>query len=159
MSAGLSHVSPSNTPRMVDVSDKNVAKRTAVAQATLLMPPEIKQAFQDGDIKSAKGPVFHTAIIAGTQAVKKTADIIPFCHTLFIENCHFQIEVDDVRIIISCEVSTTSKTGVEMEALTGVSVAALTVYDMTKALSHEMIIETTRLIKKTGGKSDISLMS
>ena len=140
---------------MVDVSDKQITKRTAIAEARILMPPEVQNSIEHGDLVTAKGPVFHTAIIAGTQAVKKTAELIPFCHTLPIENCKITLEVAGKYLNIRCEVTTTAKTGVEMEALTGVSITALTVYDMTKALSHEMVIEDVRLVAKSGGKNDM----
>jgi len=94
-------------------------------------------------------------MIAGTQAVKRTADLIPFCHPMPIEACNFSIELVDNRIVIDCRVGVLHKTGVEMEALTGASVAALTVYDMCKAVSQQMIIGETRVIRKTGGKHDI----
>jgi cyclic pyranopterin phosphate synthase len=150
----LSHVH-NNNPAMVDVSAKSVTKRTAVAEAIIHLPQVICEAFTGGELVTAKGPVFHTAIIAGTQAVKKTAELIPFCHTLPIEHCTITLTRDGETLTIQCEVTTTAKTGVEMEALTGASVAALTFYDMTKALTHEIVIERISLIAKTGGKRDI----
>jgi cyclic pyranopterin phosphate synthase len=107
------------------------------------------------DIQTKKGPVFQTAIIAGTMAAKKTADLIPLCHPLALEDLKIDIQVkDDSAVIIKCTAVITSKTGVEMEALTGASVAALTIYDMCKAFSHDIVIKETKLIEKTGGKSD-----
>ncbi len=97
--------------------------------------------------------MLQTAIIAGTMAVKKTSDLIPFCHPLPVEHCHFVITPDETGILIRCEVATTGKTGVEMEAMTGASVAALTVYDMCKAMNKGIRIENLRLVSKTGGKS------
>ena len=104
---------------------------------------------------TAKGPVFHTAIIAGTMAAKRTHELIPFCHPLGVEKCTLTIEMDGDDAVIQCTASVHHKTGVEMEALTGASVAALTIYDMCKALSHDIVIAETRLIEKRGGKSDV----
>jgi cyclic pyranopterin phosphate synthase len=111
----------------------------------------------NGDIQTKKGPVFHTAIIAATMAVKKTSELIPFCHPLLIEGCKLQITpiIDKNSLQIDCTVDISGKTGVEIEALTGVSVAALTIYDMCKAITQQMTISEIKLIKKTGGKSDI----
>ena len=106
-----------------------------------------------------QGPVFSTAIIAGTLGTKQTSSLIPFCHPLPIENCSFDIQLKGNEVHIECSVSTTHKTGVEMEALTGASVAALTVYDMCKSISHNIEILQTKLVKKTGGKSDININS
>ena len=151
----LTHINDENAPTMVDVSDKQVTKRTAIAEAKILLPKEIRDVIKDGDLVTAKGPVFHTAIIAGTQGVKKTAELIPFCHALPIEKCKINIEALSNYLLITCEVSTEAKTGVEMEALTGATIAALTVYDMTKALSHDMVIEEVRLVAKSGGKRNV----
>ena len=107
-------------------------------------------------MRVAKGSVIDTAIVAGTMAVKRTHELIPFCHPLPIHGCRFEISwSDDVTLSIECSVRTEHRTGVEMEALTGASVAALTVYDMCKALSHDIVIRQTRLLVKRGGKSDI----
>jgi cyclic pyranopterin phosphate synthase len=142
-------------PAMVDVGDKKVSKRIAIAQSIVELPEVILSQFSQNDIQTKKGPVFQTAIIAGTMAVKKTADLIPLCHPLPIENCKIEIHVNGKReVVIHCTVSITSKTGVEMEALTGASVAALTIYDMCKAFSHDILIKETRLLEKTGGKND-----
>ena len=150
----FSHVDENNQPKMVNVSQKETTFRFAKARSTIAAPAVIMDHFKDGDISTKKGPVFQTAIIAGTMGVKKTSELIPFCHPLPIEGCDIQIWVEGGHIVIDCEVSTHHKTGIEMEALTGASVAALTVYDMCKALSHEIMIERTELYKKTGGKSD-----
>lgn len=143
---------------MVDVGDKAVTERSAVARCEVALPDAVWAALADGDIQTKKGPVFQTAIIAGTMAVKRTSELIPLCHPLPIDGCRVAIEPDAARrcLIITCAVRTTHKTGVEMEALTGASVAALTVYDMCKALSHEMVIGDLRLVEKHGGKRDIS---
>lgn len=150
----LSHIDSKNRPAMVDVSAKPVTRRTARARSIVQLTPEIVALFKGGDIAGPKGPVFHTAIVAGTLAAKKTGEIIPFCHPLPIEDCKIDILLNQKNeAIVECAVATTSKTGVEMEALTAVSVAALTIYDMCKAVSKGIIIKETRLIDKTGGKS------
>lgn len=156
MSEKLSHIDQKGNPAMVDVSDKQSTKRIAKARSSVVVSNNILAALQDGDIQTKKGPVFHTAIIAGVMGAKKTSDLIPFCHPIALEDCKIEIEVVEHRIEIVCTTTTTGKTGVEMEALTGASVAALTVYDMCKALSHDMIINETQLIAKRGGKSDFN---
>ena len=153
----LTHVDHNNNPGMVDVSEKSPTKRTASACSIVWMPPQIRSSLVNGEIQTKKGPVFQTAIVAGTMGVKKTAQLIPFCHPLAIGDCHFTITHTDEEIMIECFVSCFGKTGVEMEALTGAQIAALTVYDMCKALSHDMVIRDCRLVKKTGGKSDYDL--
>ena len=140
-------------PTMVNITGKSANCRTAVAEARMELGAEIIARFQNNDLQGPKGPVFQTAIIAGTMAVKKTSELIPFCHPLPVESCEFQIIPDETGIAIRCEVSTTGKTGVEMEAMTGASVAALTVYDMCKAMNKAIRIHDLRLISKTGGKS------
>lgn len=151
----LSHIDSGNRPTMVDVSDKTVTRRTAHARAIVAFPASIAARFANGDIQSAKGPVFATAIVAGVMASKKTHDLIPFCHPIGLDNCDITIEMDaDKRAVIDCVCKVTHRTGVEMEALTGASVAALTIYDMCKALSHDIIIVETCLMGKSGGKED-----
>jgi cyclic pyranopterin phosphate synthase len=152
----FSHINPdTNYPTMVDVSDKEVTKRIAKAQSIVVLGEEIMQHLQGDDIQTKKGPVFQTAIIAGTMAAKRTSDLIPLCHPLALENCKVEICINEQQeVVIECTATITSKTGVEMEALTGASVAALTIYDMCKAFSHSIIIKETKLIEKTGGKSD-----
>lgn len=140
-------------PSMVDVSGKVANKRTAVAGVRVELGAEIIARFENHDLRGPKGPVLQTAIISGTMAVKKTSDLIPFCHPLPVEHCGFVITPDESGIVIRCEVSTTGKTGVEMEAMTGASVAALTVYDMCKAMNKGIRIEDLHLVSKTGGKS------
>lgn len=139
---------------MVDVSAKNVTKRIARAQSVVQVTPEIAALLNEGEIMTKKGPVFQTAIIAGTMAAKKTSDLIPLCHPIGLESCDINISAKDCDITIECTCSISSKTGVEMEALTGASIAALTIYDMCKAMSHEIAIKETKLIEKRGGKSD-----
>lgn len=138
---------------MVDVGDKSVTKRTATAETRVRFPQTVAETLRQQNFSSSKGPVFHTAIIAGTMAAKRTHELIPFCHPLGIENCKVLIDMQDDDAVIRCTVSVHHKTGVEMEALTGASIAALTIYDMCKALSHDIVIAETRLIEKHGGKS------
>ncbi len=153
----LSHVNDRDEPTMVDVGDKTPTDRSAHARCVVELPEEISARFDGADFQTKKGPVFHTAIIAGTMAVKKTSDLIPFCHPLGIEGCRVELQLTDSgNVEINCHVRVHHKTGVEMEALMGASVAGLTVYDMLKAISHEMVIRDTRLISKAGGKRDVS---
>jgi len=139
---------------MVDVSDKQGTEREAHARAVVTLPAEVLQHVSDDEIGTRKGPVFATAIIAGVMAAKKTHELIPFCHPLGLESCKIAITVTGSDAVIDCRCKVTHKTGVEMEALTGASVAALTVYDMLKALSHDIVIRETRLVSKSGGKQD-----
>jgi cyclic pyranopterin phosphate synthase len=155
MDPKFSHLSAKGHPTMVDVSPKQVTVRTATARATMVVADEIIEAFESNDIHTKKGPVFQTAILAGIMGAKKTSDLIPLCHPLGLDNCQVEIHINEAKeIIIDCTAKITSKTGVEMEALTGASVAALTIYDMCKGFSHEIIIKEVRLIEKTGGKRD-----
>lgn len=149
---------------MVDVGAKTVTRRTARARSIVSLGDAIMQhlsasgltrsGLTGADIQTKKGPVFQTAIIAGTMAAKRTDDLIPLCHSLGLDNCQITITTEGSDAIIDCLVSTEGKTGVEMEALVGASVAALTIYDMCKALSHDIIIRETKLMEKTGGKRD-----
>jgi cyclic pyranopterin phosphate synthase len=151
----FSHIDKNNQPTMVDVSDKAVTERRAHATASVFLPPAVRDAIQGADIQTAKGPVFQTAIIAGTMAAKRTHELIPFCHPLGLESFKITIAMNaEGAAVIDCRVRVHHKTGVEMEALTGVSIAALTIYDMCKALSHDMVIGDVRLKSKSGGKSD-----
>jgi len=154
-SFSLTHVDAEGRPGMVDVSAKASTVRRALAEATVWFPPEALEALNASGWDSAKGPVWHTAVIAGTQAVKKTSELIPFCHPLPIEGCRFEQEAIPGGLRLTCEVRTSHKTGVEMEALTGASVAALTVIDMCKALSPHVRIEQVRLLEKSGGKREV----
>jgi cyclic pyranopterin phosphate synthase len=153
----LTHVDKANRPTMVDVGDKAVTTRTATAQAIVEFPPELAAELEaGGELRTKKGPVFDTAVVAGVMAVKRTHELIPFCHPLPIDNCQVHLRWAENRtLVIECSVRTHYKTGVEMEAMTGASVAALTVYDMCKALSHDIAVSGIRLIEKTGGKSDV----
>lgn len=139
---------------MVDVSDKQASKRAAHAVAIVSLPAEVASQISGDEIETRKGPVFATAIIAGVMAAKKTHELIPFCHPLGLDSCKIAIAMNGNDAVIDCRCKVTHKTGVEMEALTGASVAALTVYDMLKGLSHDIVIRDTRLVSKTGGKRD-----
>ena len=139
---------------MVDVSSKENTARKAKARAVVHLGPEVMTSFKEGEINSKKGPVFQTAILAGTMAAKKTGDLIPLCHPLGLESCDIEIKAVHNDVFVYCTVGIYGKTGVEMEALTGVSVAALTIYDMCKAMSHDIVIKETKLMEKTGGKND-----
>ena len=154
--ARITHVSEDGRPRMVDVATKTPTARTAVAIARVRFPADVARLLRENGVRGKKGPVIDTAIVAGTMAVKRTHELIPFCHPLAIERCDFAVDfVYANELVIRCEVAVTHKTGVEMEALTGASGAALTVYDMCKALSHEIVIDEVRLLEKSGGKHDV----
>jgi cyclic pyranopterin monophosphate synthase len=147
---------PAGRPGMVDVSGKATTAREAVAECRVSFPAVVAAQLQAQELRSAKGAVADTAIIAGTMAVKRTHDLIPLCHPLPIDGVHIAIEWRDARSLrIECRVTTVHRTGVEMEALTGATVAALTVYDMCKALSHAIVIGPARLVGKRGGKRDV----
>lgn len=150
----FSHIDEQGNPTMVDVGQKAATKRRAVARSTVVLNREIMAHMDQDEIHTKKGPVFQTAITAGIMAVKRTSDLIPLCHPLSIENCRIEILAKGQEVDITCSVSLTGKTGVEMEALTGASVAALTIYDMCKAFSHQIVIKDIRLLEKTGGKND-----
>ncbi len=142
---------------MVDIGAKTATPREARAEAVVRLPEIVMKAFaEDKELHSRKGPVMQTARLAGTMAVKRTADLIPLCHPIPVEKIDFATHLNRVEktVTIECTVSAHYKTGVEMEALTGVTVAALTVYDMCKALSPEIEIRSVRVLDKTGGKSD-----
>ncbi|RYE21090.1 MAG: cyclic pyranopterin monophosphate synthase MoaC [Sphingobacteriales bacterium] len=151
----LNHLDSDGNPTMVDVSEKQVSRRTAIARSVVELPAEVLALLVDGDLQTKKGSVFQTAIIAGIMAAKKTGELIPLCHPLGLDNCNITILLNEQHeVVIECTANITAKTGVEMEALVGASVAALTIYDMCKAMSHNIVIKETRLIEKTGGKRD-----
>ncbi len=152
--ADFTHLDEQGKPKMVDVGEKEITQRIAIAQSTVQLPDEVVALFNNNDITTKKGPVFQTAVLAGIMAAKKTSELIPLCHPLALNKCDVNIELKDGLVYIQCEVRCSGKTGVEMEALTGATVAALTIYDMCKAFSHNITINETRLVKKTGGKSD-----
>ena len=158
--SGFTHLDKNSQPAMVDIGGKTATRRTATAEARVKLPPEVILHFDGSDIQGPKGAVFQTAIIAGIMAAKKTDELIPLCHALPLDDCKIAITMDKNvtekggHAVIVCTVKTDHRTGVEMEALTGASVAALTLYDMCKALSHDIVIEQVRLMAKTGGKRD-----
>lgn len=151
----FSHLDETGKATMVDVGKKTPTMRIARAQAKVFLPDEVMKHFDGQDVETKKGGVFQTAILAGIMGAKKTSDLIPLCHPLALDNCSVSIEIDgENMLIITTETSIESKTGVEMEALTAASVAALTVYDMCKGLSHDIVIQEIKLLEKSGGKSD-----
>lgn len=151
----FTHLNNNGQPAIVDVGGKNVTKRKAVAQAIISLPHNVLEALQQGDFQTKKGSVFQIAIIAGIMGAKKTSELIPLCHPIGLDNCNVQIELNEENeIVIECTASIEAKTGVEMEALTGASVAALTIYDMCKVMSHDIVIKEIKLIEKSGGKND-----
>jgi cyclic pyranopterin phosphate synthase len=157
MKKKLSHVTPAGLPTMVNVSEKTSTVRTARARATMNVGKEILSMLSDNEIVLKKGPVFQTAILAGIMGAKRTSDLIPLCHPIGLDDCKVDIAVKAGKVIIETSATTLGKTGVEMEALTAASVAALTVYDMCKAVSHSIIIESIMLLEKRGGKSDFKV--
>ncbi len=155
----FSHLDAHNRPAMVNVGAKAITRRTARAVATVSLPAELAVLLRDGEIATKKGPIFQTAILAGVMGAKKTSELIPLCHPLPLDDC--QIHIDSRllpdgtgEVSIHCHTQTHAKTGVEMEALTGATIAALTLYDMAKAVSHGIVIREIRLLEKTGGKAD-----
>lgn len=150
----LSHLDPEGRLNMVNVQSKVPGRRSAVAEGRVFLPEAILNHLSQNELNLAKGPVFQTAIIAGIMAAKKTGELIPLCHPLGLDHIGIQIHLEGNDAVIVATASIEAKTGVEMEALTAVSLAALTIYDMCKALSHEMVIHQIRLIEKTGGKND-----
>ncbi len=151
----FTHLNKNGQPAIVDVGGKSVTKRKAVAQAIISLPNNVLEALQKDDFKTKKGSVFQIATIAGIMGAKKTSELIPLCHPIGLDNCNLQIELNNQNeIVIECTASIEAKTGVEMEALTGASVAALTIYDMCKAMSHDIVIKEIKLIEKSGGKND-----
>lgn len=155
MNNKLTHVDREGMPKMVDVSNKSVTKREAKARCLVHLGKEIINELLNGEIHTKKGPVFQTAIIAGVMAAKKTSDIIPFCHPLSLNKCDIEISpIDEMTVEVVCVANVDGKTGIEMEALTGCTAAALTIYDMCKAMSHDIVISEIKLLSKTGGKKD-----
>ena len=155
MADHFSHLNKTGDPTMVDVAGKSVTERVAVARSVVVLDPAIISRFEEDEIHTKKGPVFQTAIIAGVMAAKKTSELIPLCHPIGLDKCEIKIHINEQKeVVIDCLAKVVSKTGVEMEALTGASVAALTIYDMCKGFSHNILIKETRLMEKSGGKSD-----
>lgn len=158
----LSHLNARNEPTMVDVGGKPATARTAHAVAVVHLPAELAALLKDREIVGKKGPIFQTASLAGVMGAKRTSDLIPLCHPLPLDNCQVELHPrpaaadGSVEVEVHCRAAVTARTGVEMEALTGATVAALTLYDMAKAVSHDIVIRDVRLISKTGGKRDYS---
>lgn len=148
---GFTHFNESGRAHMVEVSDKDETKRVAVARGTISMKKSTLDMIKEGGMK--KGDVLSVAQIGGIMGVKKTSDLIPMCHNIFISGSDIRFNMLEDSIEIEAEVTTVGKTGIEMEALTAVSMAALTIYDMCKAVDKDMLISDIRVIKKTGGKS------
>jgi cyclic pyranopterin monophosphate synthase len=154
--ARLTHVDAEGRPGMVDVSTKAVTAREATAECRVRFPSAVAAQLHEAGLRSAKGGIVDTAVIAGTMAVKRTHELIPFCHPLPIDGIRIAIDWHGERALrITCSVRTVHRTGVEMEALTGATVAALTVYDMCKALSHAIVVGPARLVSKRGGRRDV----
>lgn len=154
MEKKLSHLDQSGLPGMVDVSHKDITTRVASATGRVIIGLEPMKILKDQGFETKKGGIAQTAIIAGTMAVKNTFNTIPLCHQIPISSCKILVKPAELGFNISCTVKTLSNTGVEMEALHGVSAAALTIYDMCKALTHDMEITNIQLENKTGGKQD-----
>ncbi|WP_255412565.1 cyclic pyranopterin monophosphate synthase MoaC [Dyella sp. C11] len=150
----LSHVDDQQQPRMVDVGAKAETRRTARARARVTFPVDVAQRLHEAGYVTPKGAVLTVAHIAGVMGAKATSQLIPLCHPLAIDKCDIAIRMEGVDAFIDCTVSCSGRTGVEMEALTGASVAALTIYDMCKAMSHDIVIGEIRLLAKSGGKHD-----
>ncbi|MBK7872089.1 MAG: cyclic pyranopterin monophosphate synthase MoaC [Saprospiraceae bacterium] len=155
MSERFTHLDAAGNPSMVDVGKKTATRRMARARSIVLLPSEVVDLLEKEEIHTKKGPVFQTAIIAGVMAAKRTGELIPLCHPIGMENCQIDIQVNENRaIVIDCTATVTAKTGIEMEAMVGASIAALTIYDMCKAFSHDIVIKEVMLMEKTGGKRD-----
>jgi cyclic pyranopterin phosphate synthase len=159
--AGLTHLTARGHPAMVDVGAKAVTERSAEAEALVRLPAAVARVLRRNGLRSPKGAVFDTAILAGVMAAKRTSELIPFCHPLALEHVRLDIGFAAAKaaaavIVVRCHVAVHHRTGVEMEALTGAAVAALTIYDMCKALSHEIRIEQVRLLSKAGGRRSVA---
>ncbi len=151
----LTHLDAAHRPVMVNVGAKDPTFREATAEARVILPRAVAKVLAQSGHRTKKGPVFDTAVIAGVMAAKRTHELIPFCHPLGLERCDIEIEARRGGVLeIRCTVAVHHRTGVEMEALTGASIAALTIYDMCKALSHDIEIASVRLLAKSGGKRD-----
>lgn len=154
MEKKLSHIDESGNAVMVDVSQKSISVRQAIASGIVSFPDEVFKSLTEQDFVGKKGSIVQTAVIAGIQGVKKTSELIPLCHQINLSKINVEITPGENQFKISCTVKCNEKTGVEMEALTGVSIAALTIYDMCKALSQDIVIGRIQLEQKTGGKND-----
>ena len=155
MAEGFTLLDPDGNPSMVDVGQKKQTQRLAVARALIKVPANVLEQLDGLDIQTKKGPVFQTAIIAGVMAAKKTGELIPLCHPIGMDNSQVTIHINEQNlIVVDCTASVFAKTGIEMEAMTGASIAALTIYDMCKAFSHDITILSIQLMEKRGGKRD-----
>ena len=155
MAEGFTHLDSDGNPSMVDVGQKQPTQRLAVARALIKVPTNVLDQLDGSDIQTKKGPVFQTAIIAGVMAAKKTGELIPLCHPIGMDNCQVTIHINEQDlIVVDCTASVFAKTGIEMEAMTGASIAALTIYDMCKAFSHDITIQSIQLMEKKGGYRD-----
>lgn len=155
MSDHFTHLDASGNPSMVHVGSKEVTSRMARARSIVVLGDALMEKLENEEIHTKKGPVFQTAILAGIMAAKKTGDLIPLCHPLMLDSVNVTIEVNSQReVVIDCTAHISGRTGVEMEALTGATIAALTIYDMCKAFSHDILIKETCLMEKSGGKRD-----
>ena len=156
----LSHMDADNRPQMVDVGGKRVTSRAATAKAVVVLPAALARHLSGGEIRTAKGPIFQLATMAGIMGAKRTSELIPLCHPIALDDCKIEITSrrpaadGSVEVEVRCRAKTRARTGVEMEALTGASVAALALYDMGKAVTHGIVIRDLRLLEKTGGKKD-----
>lgn len=152
----FTHLDKQGNASMVDISGKSVTTRTATAQAVVRFPATVYQQIKDNHSQTAKGAIMDIAQIAGIMAAKKTSDLIPLCHPLPLNKAGVECSYDDAQhaIVVTATTRTDHKTGVEMEALVAATTAALTIYDMCKALSHDITIEQVCVLEKTGGKSD-----
>ena len=150
----FTHIDNSGDAKMVNVGEKVDSARFAKARALVFLPSNVMEELKSLDFQTKKGSVFQTAIIAGIMGAKKTPELIPLCHPLSLNQINVEITYKDDLIEIICSAALSGKTGVEMEALTGASIAALTIYDMCKAMSHQIVIKEIELLEKTGGKND-----
>lgn len=156
MNKKLSHIDETGNATMVDVSNKQISVRTASASGKVTFPADVFKTLAAKDFLGHKGSIIQTAVIAGIQAVKKTAELIPLCHQINLSKIQIDITPAENTLHIVCTVKCKEQTGVEMEALTGVSISALTIYDMCKALSHDIKVSEIQLQQKTGGKNDFN---
>ncbi len=156
MKKQLSHIDEAGHASMVDVSEKQASVRIAVASGKVIFPSDVFSQLAAQDFLGAKGSIIQTAVIAGIQGVKKTSELIPLCHQINLSKIKLDITPSENTLQITCKVKCNEKTGVEMEALTGVSIASLTIYDMCKALSHDIKISEIQLEQKTGGQHDFN---
>ena len=154
MSTELTHFAKDGSVSMVDVSDKDLTERVAIATTKVKFPEEVYAVLKKNGFNTKKGSLAQTAILAGIGAAKRTSDLIPLCHNIPITKVDVMVASEANPIKVTCLVKTVGRTGVEMEALTGASVAGLCIYDMCKALSHDIVISSTQLNEKVGGKRD-----